>query len=226
MQDVRTIARDESDGFEVALRRRGSGPDAVDELIVNGAFAMDSAETASEIALADALGTKPGRVLVGGLGLGYTATRLLENGATTLDVVELSSALLQWAQDGLTDTLGRLAKDPRVTFHHGDVGDLLEGQPTIPGVFGPWDSIALDVDNGPDFLIHGGNQRVYTPRGLAAAMQHLVPGGKLVIWSHAPSPRLWVDLLHLDPQATELLVPVRREGREFDYAVYVARRLS
>jgi spermidine synthase len=93
------IARAETPAGEVALRRR----DGVDELVVNGVFAMDSAEVTSELALADAAGSPPGRVLVGGLGLGYTAARLLDAGAERLRVVELAEPLLEWASAGLTE---------------------------------------------------------------------------------------------------------------------------
>ncbi|HOB05690.1 MAG TPA: hypothetical protein PKM36_10525 [Propionibacteriaceae bacterium] len=224
MHDVYTVARAESDGFEVALRRRGEGATAVDELIVNGAFAMDSLETRSEQVLAEALGPVPGDVLVGGLGLGYTTQRLLEMGATHIDVVELSAALIGWAKDGLTTLLGELAHDPRVTIHHGDIADVLVGQQAIPGIFGPWDSICLDVDNGPSFLIHPENARVYAPTSLSSAMHHLKPGGRLAIWAEGPSNQLWWDLAAIDPDATERIVPLIRGNREFDYAVYTATR--
>ena len=220
------MARSDSDGLEVALRRRGKGSTAVDELIVNGAFAMDSAETRSEQVLAEALGPEPGEVLVGGLGLGYTTKRLLEMGATHIDVVELSASLLEWAREGRTALLGELARDPRVTLHHGDIADVLGAQPAIPGVFGPWDSICLDVDNGPGFLIHAANERVYTPFALRSAVQHLKPGGKLAIWAEGPSNQLWWDLSGIDPHATERLVPLMRGNRELDYAVYTATRTA
>ncbi len=224
MDDVRTLGRAEEHGFEIALRRRGDGADAVDELIVNGAFAMDSAETRSERLLAESIGPIAGSVLVGGLGLGYTAQALLDMGATSVDVVELSGALIQWAHEGLTSTLGSLAADPRVRLHHGDIADVLCAQDALPGLFGPWDAICLDVDNGPDFLIHHQNARVYVPETLASTMNHLVPGGRLAIWSESPSNQLWYDLLKLDGSATERLVPLMRGDRELDYAIYLVTK--
>ena len=92
MDDLITLARAETPTGEIALRRRGD----ITELIVNGVFAMDSSEVTSEIALADA--SPLGRVLVGGLGLGYTAARLLERGASEVDVVELAAPLIDWAR--------------------------------------------------------------------------------------------------------------------------------
>lgn len=224
MDDVQTLGRSMEDGFEIALRRRGDGAQAVEELIVNGAFAMDSAETHSERVLAESVGPHPGSVLVGGLGLGYTALALLEMGATRVDVVELSGALISWAKEGLTGPLAQLAADPRVELHHGDIADVLHAQASLPGLFGPWNAICLDVDNGPDFLIHAKNARVYEPETLAAALNHLLPGGRLAIWSESPSKELWYDLLTLDDSATERLVPLKRGNRELDYAIYLVTK--
>lgn len=224
MDNVRTLGRSLEDGFEIALRRRGTGAQSVDELIVNGAFAMDSQETLSERLLAEAVGPTPGSVLVGGLGLGYTALRLLEMGATHVDVVELSGALISWAREGITDQLARIAADPRVSLHRGDIADVLSAPVGLPGLFGPWDAICLDVDNGPEFLIHHQNARVYLRATLASALDHLVPGGRLAIWSESPSKELWYDLLTLDAAATERLVPLRRGNRDLDYAIYVVAK--
>lgn len=197
---------------EIVLRRRGD----VVELIVNGVFAMDSAETTSEVALADAAGEAPGRVLVGGLGLGFTAARLLDNGVRHLDVVELAQPLIEWALEGVTDQLERVAHDPRVQLHHGDVAEWL---PRRPDAF---DAILLDVDNGPGFLIHDHNARVYAADWVRAAVDRLNPGGVLVIWSEGLAPELGVTLAGLGP-LTETVIGVEREGRRFDYVLYSVR---
>ncbi|MDR1386986.1 MAG: hypothetical protein LBJ44_05255 [Propionibacteriaceae bacterium] len=223
-ETVTTLAQSEEDGYEVALRRRQRGDQSVDELIINGVFAMDSADPVSEIALAQALGERPGRVLVAGLGLGYTARQLLAQGVVQLDVVELSQAMIGWAQAGLTDVMRQLASDPRVHFHHGDVTELLGRQPGLPGLFGPWDGICLDIDNGPDFLIHDRNAPLYSLEGLRQALSHLTPGGRLALWAQGPSKELWFDLVALDPEATEQLVVVDRRNRRIDYAIYSARQ--
>ncbi len=220
MHDVETLARSAEDGFDIALRRRGS----TDELIVNGAFAMDSTETRSERLLADAVGPDPGLVLVGGLGLGYTTWRLLETGASHIDVVEISGALIRWAKEGRTELLAQITSDPRVSLHHGDIADVLGSPEPLPGVFGPWDAICLDVDNGPDFLVHAHNAQLYEPRMLSSAMNHLVPGGKLAIWSQGVSKQLWYDMTCLDGRATERIVPLTRGNRELDYAIYTVTK--
>ncbi|MFZ1412942.1 MAG: methyltransferase [Micropruina sp.] len=197
---------------EVALRRRGD----VHELIVNGVFAMDSLDSSSELALADAAGSPPGKVLVGGLGLGFTAQRLLANGATSLDVVELAEPLIAWARAGLTAELAEVAADPRVRLHHGDIVEWL-GRAE-----GTWDAILLDVDNGPTFLIHDLNARVYAREFLLAAVQRLTPGGHLVIWCESASPELAATLGTLG-SLREDVISVTRGRRVFDYVLYSCR---
>lgn len=210
---MRTLARADTPHGEIALRDRAG----VTELVVNGVFAMDSADVASELALAEAAGPTPGRMLVGGLGLGFTAARLLDLGAGAVDVVELAGPLIEWARAGLTPTLGQVADDPRVTLHHGDVADWLGTHP------GPWDAILLDVDNGPSFLIHEDNARVYGTDWLRLAAARLAPGGCLVIWCEARSPELGRTLAAVPLEVTEQLVAVRRDGRDLEYALYLGR---
>lgn len=210
--DVHQLARADTPHGEIALRRRGE----VVELIVNGVFAMDSAEVTSELALADAAGDQPGVVVVGGLGLGFTAARLLANGARFVHVVELARPLIDWALAGVTEQLERVAHDPRVRLHHADIAEWL------PRRDDSFDAILLDVDNGPGFLIHDHNARVYAADWLAGAVARLAPGGLLVIWSEGAAPQLALALAELG-ELTERLVTVEREGRRFDYALYLLR---
>lgn len=204
------MGRADTEYGEVVLRRRGD----VLELVVNGVFAMDSVEVTSEYALADAAGDPPGRVLVGGLGLGFTVARLLDRGAAAIRVVELARPLVEWARAGVTDQLHRLSEDPRVELVVGDIAEELSTG--VPG----WDAILLDVDNGPSFLIHDHNQRVYSEPLLARALALVNPGGALVIWCETASPDLEVTLRRLAPEVAAITVPVSREGREFEYALY------
>ena len=206
------LGRADTPAGEIVLRRRAD----VVELIVNGVFAMDTVEVASELALADAAGTPPGRVLVGGLGLGYTTARLLEAGAELVCVVELAEPLLEWARAGVTEQLGKLAADPRVQLIAGDIVDAIAT--AEPG----WDAILLDVDNGPSFLIHDHNERVYTESFLRRCLGLLAPSGRLVIWCETASPDLEIKLRRMAASVDVITVPVSREGREFEYALYRA----
>lgn len=211
--DPVTIARESTPEGEVVLRKRGS----IVELVVNGVFAMDSSEVRSEEALADVLGAHPGRVMVGGLGLGFTAARLLQLGAREIQIVELAAPLIEWAQAGVTEQLQRVAADPRVHLIHGDIADILRRE--RPG----WDAIVLDVDNGPSFLIHQHNELLYGQTLLATALALLNPGGQLVIWCETASPDLEVSLKRVAAKraSVELIpVSVSRDGHDFDYALY------
>ena len=215
-----TVARWSGPRGEVVLRRRGSGDDAIEELIVNGAFAMDSAETASEEALADL--TWPGaRVLVGGLGLGFTAAALLDARVSAIDVVEIEEALVAWAYEGVTTRLGRVARDPRVRLWVADVRAVLTGHEPEPA--GPWDAILLDVDNGPDFLIHAENAALYEDEALGAAYGRLAPGGLLAIWCQGTDAGLWSRLRALTPTAREEFHKVQRGRHLISYVIYTAR---
>lgn len=195
---------------DIVLRTR----DGVTELIVNGVFAMDSAEVSSELALADAC-LPARRVLVGGLGLGYTAARLLQDGVEHVRVVELSAALVATARDGATEQLGRLASDPRVELVVGDIADQVTPS---------WDAIALDVDNGPSFLIHDHNAALYGAGFLARCLAALNPSGKLLVWCETASPDLEVELRRLAAKVEVIIVPVFRGERSFTYAIYVAHQ--
>jgi len=208
---------------EVALWRRTDEDGAVvTELVVDGVFAMDDVDTSTERALAtEALARVDGAdlaVLVGGLGLGWTTAAVLRSpGVAEVVVVELEDALLGWAAEGLLPGLPSLA-DPRLDLQAGDVAAAF-----LPGRY---DVVLLDVDNGPDFLVHGSNAGLYGAPGLARALGALRPGGVLAIWSADPSPTL-LDRLAALPGvagAEQLVLPVEREGRVFEYAVLLARR--
>ncbi len=215
-----TIARRTGPRGEVVLRRRGHGAGAVDELIVNGAFAMDSAETGSERALA-ALAWPGAEVLVGGLGLGFTVEALLDLSVASVDVVEIEDALVDWAYEGLTVRLGRIARDPRVRVWVADVRDVLAGDPIDPS--GSWDVILLDVDNGPDFLIHADNAALYRAEALLSAYRRLTPGGLLAIWCQGAHAGLWAELQDLSSTAQERQHVVQRGRHRIGYVIYTVR---
>ena len=219
-----TVARVETPHGEVALRRRGR----VLELVVDGAFAMDTVDTTTEVVLATAALRRhplPRRVLVGGLGLGFTTRAVLDDPRVErVDVVELAAPLVGWARQGLVPELAGL-EGPRCTLHVLDVADVLSGRAPRPG--GRWDVVLLDVDNGPAFLVHPGNARLYSVPGLAAARAALRPGGVLAVWSSHLAPALLTALQEVaaagDEVAEERLT-VDREGRTLDYALYVLGR--
>ena len=204
------------------LRRRGTGDDAVDELIVNGAFAMDSVETGSEQALA-ALAWPGATVLVGGLGLGYTVTALLDGQVGSVDVVEIEDALVDWAYDGVTPQLGLVTRDPRVRLWVADVRTVLTEPSARAEPTGPWDVILLDVDNGPDFLIHADNAALYGAQALRSAYRRLTPGGVMAIWCQGAHAGLWAEMQELSPTAREERHVVQRGRHRIAYVIYTVR---
>lgn len=121
------------------------------------------------------------RVLVGGLGLGYTLAAALRVLPQSADVVvgELFEPVVEWNRGPLSHLAGHPLLDPRVRVALGDVRDTLVRE-------SPWDAILLDVDNGPDGFTREDNAALYSSAGLAEARKALVPHGMLAVWSVAP----------------------------------------
>ncbi|MGL5909049.1 MAG: hypothetical protein ACRCZP_03545, partial [Phycicoccus sp.] len=92
----------------------------------------------------------------------------------------------------------------------------------------PWDVLLLDVDNGPGFLVHTANAALYHPSTLAAARAALTPGGLLAVWSSHRAPDLLASLWAAagpGDVVDEVSLPIVREGRELDYALYILERV-
>ena len=168
------------DGTDIRLTRR------VDEYVIlaNGKPLMSSRLHGSEEALAT-LGctetraqARP-RVLVGGLGMGFTLRAVLDvlPSAASVIVAELVPAVIQWNRDSLAPLAGYPLRDPRVRIEVADVGFTLRENR------GRFDAILLDVDNGPAAFTVGTNAGLYDNSGVAAAYAALRPGGTLAIWS-------------------------------------------
>ncbi len=183
----------------LCLRRREllSQPGTiVTEVTLDHEFLMSSLYTDSERALArTALQMHSGddlRVLVGGLGLGYTAREaLLSDRVARVDVVELLPPVIDWLQRGLvplsTELCNEMGGDEmsggrRLTVTEGDVYRRLAGRPSDL-----LDVILIDVDHSPEERLGEASARFYTRLGGQAARRHLAPGGVLAVWSYAES---------------------------------------
>jgi len=226
METIQTVARHTGPRGEVVLRRRLGAGTPVEELIINGTFAMDSSDRSSESLLGELVlaSGQARRVLVGGLGLGYTVAAISARDVDVIDVVEIERCLIDWAYQGLTATLATVATDPRVRIHAADVRDVLAGLGDRP--VGPWDAIVLDVDNGPDFLIHDENRALYTEAGMQAAYDRLTGSGTLAIWCQSAAPGLRSVLERIAPPVREHIVEVARGERTFRYVIYTVSRLT
>jgi spermidine synthase len=200
-----------------SLRRRDDG--AI-ELRVDGVFVMDDRETTSERLLAHAAAEAGARVvLVGGLGLGFTARELLaEPSVERVVVAELHGEIVEWMREGVIDGADLLA-DPRLDVVVDDVRDVVARQP--PASF---DAIVLDVDNGPDFLVHPANAAVYGSAFVAACARRLRPSGRLLIWSMADSPPLRSVLAEHFDEVAATPVDVRLQERDEHYWILTAAR--
>ncbi len=147
---------------------------------------MGSQLSGSEEALATLacrrLGSRGDRVLIGGLGMGFTLGAALSALPASAEIVvaELVPKVVTWAKGPLAHLFGNHLADPRVSLQVGDVHDMIVGAP------GGFDGILLDVDNGPDGLIHLANERLYCNWGLRAAYAALRPAGVLAVWSAYP----------------------------------------
>ena len=219
------VARSESDHGELVLRERRpeSGGPTVLELRANGVFVMDTAEHASEVALADAalaLVDEPRRVLVGGLGLGFTLDRVLgDRRVERCDVVEIEPDLVEWMRDGTIPHGPQLLADDRARVVVADVATALTEAPPAS-----YDVVLLDVDNGPGHLVHQANEALYREPFLASVRERLTPGGAVVVWSAAREPELEEDLRRVFGEAEERSHDVRLQDRDDRYWLYVGRR--
>jgi spermidine synthase len=144
--------------------------------------AHGSEETLAEQALERLADRADARVLVGGLGMGFTlaaALRRLPEGAVVI-VAELFPALVEWNRGPLAGLAGRPLDDPRASVRECDVSLVIREHAAA------FDAILLDVDNGPNGLTRASNDRLYSRDGLQAALRALKPGGVLGVWSAAP----------------------------------------
>lgn len=155
---------------------------------LNGQDLMHSDTSASEILLGelarDLMAARAkARVLIGGLGLGFTLKAVAASAGpqARIEVGELMPEVVEWNRTHMAGLNGRLLDDPRVTLRNGDVvATIARSKPAS------YDAILLDVDNGPTPMVQAGNARLYGPQGLRMLRDKLTPGGRLAIWSAAP----------------------------------------
>lgn len=182
---------------ELTLRRRRiHSLDGLEvfEVKLGDAFLMSSLFHDVEVALADLglaeLDTPELDVVVGGLGLGYTARAALKNPAVrSLLVVDALDAVIEWHERGLVPLGPQLTGDPRCRFVHGDFFTLATDpergfDPTQPGR--KFHAVLLDIDHSPQNLLHARHAAFYRPEGLRQLAAQLHPRGVFALWSDDP----------------------------------------
>jgi spermidine synthase len=219
----------------LSLRRRRDAKLGVDvfEIKLGDEFLMTSLFTASEVALArlglEACEAQAPEVVVGGLGLGYTAQAVLERpGVAELRVIEYLAPVIEWHEAGLLPMGTALADDPRCRLVEGDFFAMARGPEGFDAAHPGrrFDAILADIDHAPDHLLDARSDSFYQPEGLRALARHLKPGGIFGLWSDKVTDQRFLDRLEA-VFATAWAAPVTFDnpltGRPFTQTVYLAR---
>ena len=210
-----------SGGELLLLERNGEFVIRADgrELMTSRAHASE--EKLGALAAAALRGLEAPRVLVGGLGMGYTlAAALHELGpGAELVVAELVPEVVDWNRGPLGHLAGHPLRDPRVRVRDADVAAELRA------TRGRYDAIVLDVDNGPEALTRRGNDWLYGRSGLGAAFAALRPGGVLAVWSASAAAPFAKRLRAAGFRVEESRSPAASGGRGGRRVVWIATRL-
>ncbi len=211
-------------GQTLRLMRRG------DEFAiwVDGRPLMISREHASEDALAELVCTRlqphglPPRILIGGLGMGFTLGAALASlpADATVEVAEIVPQVVEWNRGPLAPLAGFPLLDSRCIVHESDVAEVLRGQQSPAAVY---DAILLDVDNGPRSLSTPANAWLYSPDGIRRAAAVLRPRGFLAVWSAGPDTSFTNRLRRAGLEVEETLVRSRGRKGGSRHTVWLAR---
>jgi len=181
---VRIATARTPDGSEMVIYQHGRDF----SIMINGQDLMNSRQHESELELArlgcaHLVGRKAPRILVGGLGMGYTLRQALDMLSPHAQVVvgELLGAVVEWNREFFGELNGRPLGDERVDVKTGDIVNLISRSK------GRFDAILLDVDNGPSAMTDSGNRRLYGRKGIQACRRALRKQGCLAVWSAEPS---------------------------------------
>ena len=194
-------------------------------LRIDGVQLMSTTASSSEQQMAEIacerLPHRP-RILIGGLGFGFTLRRTLELSPPDAHVIvaELLPEIIRWNRELLAEVNGTLLEDPRVHIHEGDVFDL------ISRTSGPdrFHTIMLDVDNSPDPLVQRGNARLYDRRGLDLVKSALHPRGRVVYWSANQDKSFARSLQRAFPKCHSVPAKAYPKARRFTHTLFVANR--
>lgn len=193
---------------------------------VNGQQLMHSSVATSEIKLG-ALGcerhgrTKGARVLIGGLGLGFTLKSVLQTVGrdATVHVAELFPEIVAWNRTHLSALNGRSLQDPRVTVFEEDVRAVIKR-----GARAPYDAVVLDIDNGTTAMVATENHELYSEAGMRRIAQALKPGGRATVWSACADPVVEKRLAKAGLKVAAVPAKLFDHAKRSAYMIYVADR--
>ncbi|MEI6339996.1 MAG: MnmC family methyltransferase [Verrucomicrobiota bacterium] len=194
-------------------------------LKLNGRQLMGSNSTVSEVLLADLAcpqhqrREKP-RVLIGGLGLGFSLRRVLEltGPKAIVEVAELLPEVVAWNREFLGGLNGPLLDDPRVEVFTGDVFDCISKGAAH------YDAILLDVDNGPTSFVQRQNARLYKRNGVDLIWRSLKPGGRVAFWSAEREPAFQANLQRAGFRVDEVPAKAHERAKRAAHRIYVGLR--
>lgn len=218
----------------LSLRRRRDLRLGLDvwEIMLGQDFLMTSHFTASEVALGRlgvaACGSGALDVVVGGLGLGYTAEAVLAQAEVAdLLVVEYLVPVIEWHETGILPMGTRLKDDPRCRLAEGDFFAMAAGEgfdPDRPGR--RFDAILADIDHAPDHLLDDRSNSFYQIEGLRSLKRHLKPGGVFGLWSDRVTDQRFLDRLgaaFAEAWAEPVTFDNPLTGKTVTQTVYLAR---
>lgn len=208
-------------GGELRLKRRGREFSIVlgDNELMNSRFG-GSEEALATHACARIRARSDPRILIGGLGMGFTLRAALGalGAGARVDVAELVPAVVAWARGPMAEVFGESLVDPRVQILETDVGLVIRAEREA------YDAIMLDVDNGPDGLTREANDGLYGMRGLRAARAALRPSGVLSIWSSGPDPDFARRLGKAGFNVDEIKARAKGAGGGARHVIWIAAR--
>jgi spermidine synthase len=227
------LGRESTPMGDISLRRRWEPELELDvwEVILGDEFLMSSLFTTGERALASlGLAATAGdnlNIVIGGLGLGYTAVEALaDERVASMYVVDTLAPVIGWHKSHKTPLGAELTTDDRTTLVHGNFFEMVRTRsPLAPGGPGRLDAILVDIDHSPRHLLDPSHAGLYRPNGLARLQEQLVPGGVFGLWSDAGVDDEFVEVL-LGSFASAAANTVTFEnvytGRETSSTIYVA----
>jgi spermidine synthase len=211
-----------NDGGELKLSQRDNDF-AIRLTGVHGEL-MSSRMYSSELALAELgcahiQGLENTKVLVGGMGMGFTLSAALKATSPSSEVVvaELVPEIIEWNKGPLGEVAGRPLNDERVRVYLGDVAELFMTKQA------GYDAILLDVDNGPEAFTHDDNGELYSIESLNAIRETLRPNGMLAVWSAWHDPRFTKKLKKARFKVSFKTVRAHK-GKGSKHTIYLAQK--